>query len=93
MPPGSVLRVAGAAAGPSWKHALPKASARRVSLTFRKLGAAKGAEFASIRNASAEAAAARRARRALAKEARGRRPRRAVDAHDEATANCAETPN
>ena len=75
MPPGSVLRVAGAAAGPSWKHALPKTTARRVSLTFRKLGAARRDEFASIRTASAEAAAARKARRALAKEAKGRRPR------------------
>ena len=74
MPPGSVLRVAGTAAGPAWKHALPRATARRVSLTFRKLGAAKREYFEAIRAASAEAAEARRARRREEKEARGWRP-------------------
>ena len=74
MPPGSVLRVDGVAAGPTWKHALPAATDRRISLTFRKLGAARRAAFDEIRLASAEAAEARRERRLRAKEARGWRP-------------------
>jgi hypothetical protein len=105
MPVGSVLRVAGAAAGPHIKHALPRATAQRISLTFRKLGAARREAFASIRLASAEAAAARRERRLCAKEAR-RRPRRVAsgdavgqparldeDAVSERTEQCDELPD
>ena len=42
MPPGSALRVDGAAAGPVCKHALPRATARRVSLTFRRVSTRPG---------------------------------------------------
>ncbi|KAL1508060.1 hypothetical protein AB1Y20_007656 [Prymnesium parvum] len=74
MPEGSVLRLDGLAAGP-WKHALPRATRRRVSLTFRKLGAESRARFEAIRQASAEAAEARRARCLAKKALRGRKPR------------------
>ena len=74
MPPGSVLRLSGEAAGPAWKHALPCATERRVSLTFRRLSAERWAAFEQVKQASAEAAAARRERRLAAKEARGWRP-------------------
>ena len=62
------------AAGP-WKHALPRATSRRVSLTFRKVGTATRERFQAIREASSEAQEARRVRRLAAKEARGRRPK------------------
>ena len=48
LPLGSVLRVGGAAAGPSWQHALPRATARRVSLTFRRLSEPTRARFAAL---------------------------------------------
>ena len=49
MPLGSVLRVDGAAAGPRVKHALPRASDKRVSITFRRLGRKKADEFEHTR--------------------------------------------
>ena len=74
MPPGSVLRVGGYAAGPLCKHALPMASGRRISLTFRRLGAATRAHIQTVRDQAAAAAEARRQRRREKKEARGRHP-------------------
>lgn len=69
---GSVLRVSGEAAGPTCRHALPRATHARVSLTFRKLGRATRERFEAIRAASDEAARARADRRRQAKLARGR---------------------
>ena len=80
MPLGSVLRVDGAAAGPRVKHALPRASDKRVSITFRRLGRKKADEFESIREASAAAALAKRERRIQAKEAKGHTRKEDADA-------------
>ena len=80
MPLGSVLRVDGAAAGPRVKHALPRASDKRVSITFRRLGRKKAGEFESIREASAAAALAKRERRIQAKEAKGHTRKEDADA-------------
>ena len=74
LPVGSALRVDGAAAGPSCKHALPRATLPRVSLTFRRLSDETRERFEQIQRASAEAAVARQARRVEAKLARGWRP-------------------
>jgi hypothetical protein len=73
MPVGSVLRVDGRAANPC-KHALPRATSRRISLTFRRVSVATRARFLAIHVASREAAIARRARRLEAKMARGWQP-------------------
>ena len=59
MPPGSALRVDGAAAGPVCKHALPRATARRVSLTFRRVSDATRQKLEALDAAAAEAASAR----------------------------------
>eukprot|EP00040_Diaphanoeca_grandis_P001733 m.19346 g.19346 ORF g.19346 m.19346 type:complete len:236 (+) comp12422_c1_seq1:205-912(+) len=40
MPKGSALRLDGDASGPVCKHAIPKVSCRRISLTFRRLSEA-----------------------------------------------------
>jgi len=69
---GSVLRVGGLAAGPTCRHALPRATSQRISLTFRRLGRETRDRFEAIRVASAEAASARAERRRQAKTARGR---------------------
>lgn len=69
---GSVLRVGGLAAGPTCRHALPRATSQRISLTFRRLGRETRDRFEAIRAASAEAASARAERRRQAKAARGR---------------------
>ena len=53
--PKNTCRVDGIAAGPDWKHALPTATDKRVSLTFRRVSAARRAAFDAIRQASAEA--------------------------------------
>lgn len=74
MPVGSVLRVSEYAAGPPCMHAIECATARRVSLTFRKLGAATRARFAAEREAAAASGNARRERRRAKKLARGWRP-------------------
>ena len=74
MPPGSALRVDGAAAGPVCKHALPRATARRVSLTFRRVSAATRQKLEALDAAAAEAASARAARRRARKLERGRVP-------------------
>ena len=55
MTRGSVLRVDGAAAGPAIQHALPAASSARMSLTFRKLGAAARAAFDAASDAKRQA--------------------------------------
>lgn len=69
---GSVLRVAGEAAGPTCRHALPRATSERISLTFRRLGCATRHRFEAIRLASDEAGRAKAERRRAAKLARGR---------------------
>ena len=82
LPLGSVLRVGGAAAD-SWMHALPRATARRVSLTFRRLSEPTRARFAALQEAADAAGIARRERRLEAKLARGWRPRPTGDAEVE----------
>ena len=72
MSVGSVLRVAGEAAGPTCRHALPRATGERISLTFRRLGRATRDRFEAIRLASDEAGRAKAERRRAAKLARGR---------------------
>ena len=74
MPPGSVLVVGGAAAGPTCQHALPSATEERLSLTFRKLGRTTLDRFQNIRDEAEASRRARRARRAQAKLDRGRTP-------------------
>jgi hypothetical protein len=74
MPLGSVLRVDGASAGPA-KHALPRATNPRVSLTFRQLSAETAEAFEAVRLASVEAKAAKGARKLEKKRAKGYKPR------------------
>ena len=84
MPIGSVLRVAGAAAGPRCAHALSSASAPRISFTFRRLApearvaieqsraeraARSAAKHARLRAEKLERRAAKAAKRAAAKAA------------------------
>ena len=59
MTVGSVLRVGGEAAGPTCRHALPRATAARISLTFRRLGRATRERFEASRLASLEAGRAK----------------------------------
>lgn len=73
MPVGSLLRVDGEAAD-EMRHALPRATSRRVSLTFRRLSDATRAHLEALREASTESKAARFERRRREKEAKGRVP-------------------
>jgi alkylated DNA repair protein alkB family protein 8 len=79
MPVGSVLRVDGEAGGPPCLHALPRATAPRVSLTFRRLTDEIRQKFATIRLAAEESARVRRERKRQAKLARGKTPRHLAD--------------
>ena len=73
MPPGSVLRVDGAAAD-EMKHALPRATARRVSLTFRRLSSSVRGSLDASHGAVLASREAKAARKREAKAARGRVP-------------------
>uniref|UniRef100_A0A7S4C6Y6 Fe2OG dioxygenase domain-containing protein n=1 Tax=Chrysotila carterae TaxID=13221 RepID=A0A7S4C6Y6_CHRCT len=55
MPPGSVIRLDGDAAGPCWLHALPPHPQRRISITCRRLGRNAREAHAEIREAAARA--------------------------------------
>ena len=69
---GSCLRVGGEAAD-AWTHGVPPVSARRVSLTFRRLGDETKRAFASANAATASRRAAKKAKRAAAKQANNAR--------------------
>jgi alkylated DNA repair dioxygenase AlkB len=73
LPTGSVLSVDGVAAN-AWKHALPRASARRVSLTFRRLSDEARAHLQRLREDYLVSSTERQERRRRAKQERGRVP-------------------
>eukprot|EP00928_Gymnodinium_smaydae_P054672 TRINITY_DN38402_c0_g1_i1.p1 TRINITY_DN38402_c0_g1~~TRINITY_DN38402_c0_g1_i1.p1 ORF type:complete len:278 (-),score=57.87 TRINITY_DN38402_c0_g1_i1:12-845(-) len=84
---GSVLRLSGEAAGPTCRHALPTATERRVSLTFRRLGRETRERFDEIRRASEEATRAKIERRQRARALRTRvKPPSSATADDDSGA-------
>ena len=70
---GSCLRVAGEAAD-AWTHAVPPVTARRVSLTFRRLSAATREAFDAANDATASRRARKKAERKAKKRALKRTP-------------------